>query len=1375
MAASSPNLLPIRDIGPRFTRPLVWLYLATTLAIFMLAPALALHWSETVPFPGVLVGQTFIISDSNGPDWGPSPQFDELDRIIAIDGKPITTQGEYEQALIAANNQPNHRVQITFERSITLNSNECGQVVRVGVRQCEVTRPVRPFTANDGLRLFGLPYLIGLSYLAIGLLVFRQRSTQRAALAVTFFCCSVGIALATYFDQSSTNVLMPVYVLSLGLVSGALISLSLVFPQQPRLIDRWPILRYLSYLPGLLLSLITISKLYDALDPWEYNTFFPALFILMGAGIVIFLAVLAYRRIRSDSPVVKQQSRIILWGSVPAFTPFLVWIILQWIDPNTPFLPLLYLTPLVLFPLALTLSLLRFNLFDIDHAIIGGITFLILSLIVMAAYVALLAISALLLQSQMAFENSPILQALFVLLIAVVLDPLRHRIQRGVDRLFFRNRIDPQDLLQTYSHRLTENADLPSLVSLIRQQVGDALRPEPLHIYLLDSRSHAYNAQPNPNLPKMPAMVARLAADSPLALWLKEEKGPRYLQTGRPLPESLEPDRARVEAIGAVLYVPLVGRNQLNGWLALGPKPSGQPFTTEDLTYLSTFADQTALALERAIVIDDVQRRVNELNVLSRVSQAVNFTLDPDDILELIYTQTSKVLETQNFYIAMADQKRNAMRFAFYVEGGERLYPDDEWPIGLGLTGDIMRRGQPIVTDDYVAESIKRGFTSSGKPGRAWMGVPLNAGDRALGVMSVSDFRPEVSYSSEQMQILAAIADQAASGLDKARLYRETEERARQLAVLNEVGTNLTSSLDLRTVLSTIVQKAIEILHAEAGSLLLVDEQTNELIFEVTFGPAAPDLRGQRLPFGAGIVGAVAKSRQPQIVNETESDSRFLRDVDKTTTFSSRAILAVPMIVKDRVTGVIELINKLEGDKFTEEDQNLLTAFATNAAVAVENARLFTITDQALATRIDELSMLQEIDRQLNQSLELRTVLDITLEWGLRLADANAGSVCIVDWEQNLAQIIASRNYTYTPATLPIDQGLAGQVINSGQAVLVNDVRTDTHYVAASPTTRSQLSVPIRRGDRVIGVLNVESGKVDHFGILYLDSVSRLADHAAIAITNANLYQEVRRANEAKSKFVNDVAHELNQPMTSIKGFTDMLIKGMAGTVNETQTDFLSRIRFNTERMDRLIRDLLEIGRIETGRLKLDIKPNSIKNVVEDTLRSLQSQIDERKMTVDLSIPDELPPVMADRARLIQIITNLVSNAYKYSPSGGQIAIGVSSLKTIQPPDVPHGNWTRSDIKTIKPYAPGYLRCSITDTGVGIAPEDQAKLFTQFFRSGAVRDVPGTGLGLTITKSLVELQHGAIWVETEIGKGSTFTFSLPIAEDGDGAKAPIAA
>jgi signal transduction histidine kinase len=518
-----------------------------------------------------------------------------------------------------------------------------------------------------------------------------------------------------------------------------------------------------------------------------------------------------------------------------------------------------------------------------------------------------------------------------------------------------------------------------------------------------------------------------------------------------------------------------------------------------------------------------------------------------------------------------------------------------------------------------------------------------------------------------------------------------------------------------------------------------------------------------------GIVGAAAQTRHPQIVNEAQQDSRWLRDMDKSTAFSTRALLAVPMVVKDKVTGVIELINKRGMDSFTEDDQTLLTAFAVNAAVAVDNARLFTMTDQALASRLDELSTLQEIDRQLNTSLNIKRVMELTLDWGLRVIDAKAGSIALLNRDDNTLMLMATHNYTYVPQALPLDKGLAGHVARTGQPVLVNDITQDHRYIAACPDTKSQLSVPIKRENDVIGVMNLENPRKDSFSILHLDSASRLADHAAIAITNAQLYEQVSRANRVKGKFVSDAAHELAQPLTSIKGWVDILVKGMAGPLTDPQTQALGTVRFNTERMVTLNNDLLDIGRIETGKIILDIKLDWVKPIIIETVRALQIQIDERQLTVEYNLPDDLPPVMCDRKRLIQVLTNLVSNAYKYTPSGGQITISVVQQGLIQPRNAPRGNWTRSDLQQLKPNPAGYLVCAIRDTGLGISVKDQGELFTQFFRSNneEARKQPGTGLGLSITKSLIELQGGAIWVESELGQGSTFSFSMPITENGE--------
>ncbi len=585
--------------------------------------------------------------------------------------------------------------------------------------------------------------------------------------------------------------------------------------------------------------------------------------------------------------------------------------------------------------------------------------------------------------------------------------------------------------------------------------------------------------------------------------------------------------------------------------------------------------------------------------------------------------------------------------------------------------------------------------------------------------------------------------------LDKIRLYQKTEQRALQLAVLNEVSASITSSLDLRTVLNTIMQKAVEILEAEAGSLLLVDEKAQELVFEVILGPAAAKLANTRLPLGAGIVGAVAQSGQPQIVNEAQSDNRWLRDVGQTDKFITHALLTVPMKSRDKVIGVIQVLNKHDGTPFDEDDQSLLESFAGNAAVAVENAQLFNRTDLALAQRVEELSTLQEIDRELNISLDFGRVMSLTLEWGLRVTGAEAGSIGMIDREQNELLILARRGFSGESqagegTVLSLDQGLAGRAISTGQPLMLDDVEPARDGV--TPEARAQISVPIRRGSEVVGVLNLESSTPNAFGATEFEGAVRLADHAAIAISNARLYEEVKRANDAKSEFVSIVSHELKTPMTSMKGYTDLLVKGAAGSLTDLQMQFLNTVRSNVERMSTLVGDLLEISRIETGRLKLDIKPVSMVDVIEETLRTTQRQIEEKEQALDVTVPDDLPPVMGDRARLVQVMTNLISNAYKYTPNGGHIFVSAQ----------PKANGS-----------PGFVMCAVKDSGIGISDEDKSKLFTKFFRSGdpAVREVPGTGLGLSITKSLIEMHGGQIWVESQIGQGATFAFTVPVASE----------
>jgi signal transduction histidine kinase len=311
--------------------------------------------------------------------------------------------------------------------------------------------------------------------------------------------------------------------------------------------------------------------------------------------------------------------------------------------------------------------------------------------------------------------------------------------------------------------------------------------------------------------------------------------------------------------------------------------------------------------------------------------------------------------------------------------------------------------------------------------------------------------------------------------------------------------------------------------------------------------------------------------------------------------------------------------------------------------------------------------------------------------------------------------------------------------------LLFDETTPDAEGAPLSPETRSQISVPIRRGSEVVGVLNLESAQPRAFSTVEFESAIRLADHAATAIANARLYEDVKRANDAKSEFVSIVSHELKTPMTSIKGYTDLLIKRQAGPLTDIQQQFLNTVRSNVDRMSDLVSKLLDLSRIETGRLRLNIQPVPMGEVIEKTLRDIQGEIEARQQKLDVAVPEDLPMVMGDRAYLIQIMTNLVSNAYKYTPAGGHIAVSAQ----------PKSNGV-----------PSFVLCAVRDTGVGISEEDQAKLFTKFFRAGdpAVREMPGTGLGLVITKSLIEMHGGEIWVESRVGKGSTFAFTVPVAK-----------
>ena len=447
---------------------------------------------------------------------------------------------------------------------------------------------------------------------------------------------------------------------------------------------------------------------------------------------------------------------------------------------------------------------------------------------------------------------------------------------------------------------------------------------------------------------------------------------------------------------------------------------------------------------------------------------------------------------------------------------------------------------------------------------------------------------------------------------------------------------------------------------------------------------------------------------------------------------------------------MLEVINRKDGLPFAEDDQNLLSAFAGQAAVAIENARLYTLTDRELNARVEELSVMQRIDRELNASLDVARAMRLTLEWAMRQSGAEAGLIGIL--EEKGIRLMAQQGYeeieqTYKDTFMPLEQTAMRIAVETSQPQRVTLEENQPGLLAGA---RTQTVVPIRREANVIGLIVMESRSIEVQQDEALTFLTRLSDHAAIAIANAQLYHEVQAANDAKSEFVSFVAHELKNPMTSIKGYTELLAKGAVGAITDMQANFLSTIHSNVERMSTLVSDLNDNSKIEAGRLRMDFKALDISDVIDEVMRSTKRQMDDKKQSSNLIIPAKLPKTWADPTRLAQIITNLVSNANKYTPEGGVITIGAEKSANRWDPE----------------GAAEVVHIWVQDTGIGISLDDQKKIFEKFFRSedSKAREAPGTGLGLNITKSLIEMMGGRIWFESEFRQGTTFHFTVPVAE-----------
>jgi signal transduction histidine kinase len=473
-----------------------------------------------------------------------------------------------------------------------------------------------------------------------------------------------------------------------------------------------------------------------------------------------------------------------------------------------------------------------------------------------------------------------------------------------------------------------------------------------------------------------------------------------------------------------------------------------------------------------------------------------------------------------------------------------------------------------------------------------------------------------------------------------------------------------------------------------------------------------------------------------------------------------RTILATPLMRDDTPVGVI-VVRRMEVRPFTDKQIGLLKTFADQAVIAIENVRLFTelqARTAELTRSVGELEALGEVGRTISSSLDLETVLATVVSRANQLAEADGGAIYEFDEATRVFRLRATDRFPEEFATalrttpLVYGEGAVGRAAMTRQPIQVPDV-TDTDAYTSSVRDAllrfgylSLLAVPLITEDEVVGALVVNRHAAGAFTDRTVELLRTFATQSALAIQNARLFQEIEDkgrqleiANQHKSEFLASVSHELRTPLNAIIGFSEVMLERMFGEINEKQEEYLNDILSSGRHLLSLINDILDLAKIEAGRMELESSDFDLPQAIDNTLILVRERAVRRGITLETSIDPQLGEVKGDERKIKQVMLNLLSNAVKFTPEGGRIEVRAR-------------------------LADGAAEISVSDTGVGIAPEDHTAVFEEFRQVGTdyARKHEGTGLGLALARKFVELHGGKIWVNSQVGQGATFTFTIPV-------------
>ena len=589
-------------------------------------------------------------------------------------------------------------------------------------------------------------------------------------------------------------------------------------------------------------------------------------------------------------------------------------------------------------------------------------------------------------------------------------------------------------------------------------------------------------------------------------------------------------------------------------------------------------------------------------------------------------------------------------------------------------------------------------------------------------------------------------------------------EALEQQTATSEVLRAITGSPgDLTPVFEAILTNARRLCEAKFGHLLTYDGER----FRVAAVHAAPSILTDFLnrgPFPAGAatgLGRLASTKRVVHVADLKAEQAYLdRDPLRVATVDgagARTGLAVPMLKENKLVGAI-VIYRQEVRPFTDRQIELVSTFADQAAIAIENVRLFDDVQartreltESLQQQTATADMLKVIGRS---TFDLQSVLDTLTESAARLCRADRAAIRLA--KDGAYHHVAS--YGFTPeqkeymkehALRPDRGSVTGRVVLQGKAVHVVDTKADAEIRltvgSGFANVRTVLGAPMLREGIPSGVLTLTRSEVRPFTDKQIELVLTFADQAVIAIENVRLFDEIHDkshqleiASLHKSQFLANMSHELRTPLNAILGYNELMLNNIYGETTGRMSAVLTRIQSNGRHLLRLINDVLDLSKIEAGQLTLSLADYSIKQVVHSVSAVVEPLATEKRLAFKVEVPPDLPPGCGDERRLTQVLLNLVSNAIKFTDVG-EVTIKVST-------------------------ANGAFTLSVRDTGPGIDPADQVRIFEEFQQadSSVTKKKGGTGLGLSIARHIIEMHGGRIWVESSVGKGATFFFTVPV-------------